>query len=193
MERDLVSIRRSLTVMAVISVFVVTYFARDLILPMMLGFLLALTLSPINRAFQKAGLPAILSAAVLVLMATATILVLAIFVGDVAQSWSDDAPRIARELQFKLSGVKETVDAVRDASKQVEELAQADGEATARTVAIQQPTLLSTAALRFRSRASPRVRCCTPGVVASPMSPFGSRVAPDCAGHHLRQHEAAEH
>ena len=144
MERELISIRRSLTVLAVISVFVVTYFARDLILPLILGILLALTLSPINRTMQKLGLPTALSAFLLISVATATILVLAIFVGDVARSWSQDAPRMATELQMKLSGVKETVDAVRDASKQVEELAQAEGNTTP-TVAIAQPTLLSTA------------------------------------------------
>tara|TARA_R110002072_G_scaffold11525_4_gene51955 strand:+ start:4011 stop:4280 length:270 start_codon:yes stop_codon:yes gene_type:complete len=41
---DLPSIRRSLQILVLVALFVTAYFARDLILPIMHGFLLALTL-----------------------------------------------------------------------------------------------------------------------------------------------------
>ena len=53
MNDDLKALRRGVTTLTIISIFVVAYFARDLILPVMLGFLIALTLSPVNRTLQK--------------------------------------------------------------------------------------------------------------------------------------------
>ena len=54
---NLTSIKRSLQLLSVIAVFVTSYFAKDLILPILLGFLLALTLSPLMRTLGRAGVP----------------------------------------------------------------------------------------------------------------------------------------
>jgi predicted PurR-regulated permease PerM len=124
--------------------FVIAYFARDLILPVMLGFLIALTLSPVNRSLQSIGLPSGISATFLILMATAGIAAILYFAGETARSWSEDAPRIARILQLKLSGMSDAISAVQDASAQVEEMT-SSSQTGPLTVVDQQPGLLNTA------------------------------------------------
>jgi predicted PurR-regulated permease PerM len=153
MNDDLKALRRSVTTLTIIAVFVVAYFARDLILPVLLGFLIALTLSPVNRYLQKLSIPAAVSATLLILMTTLGVAAVLYFAGETARSWSEDAPRIARILQLKLSGVTEAIDAVQDASTQVEELtAASDGGPQA--VVVQQPGLLNTAVTVVASTAT---------------------------------------
>ncbi|WP_458323083.1 AI-2E family transporter [Roseobacter sp. A03A-229] len=144
MQDDIRALRRSAGILTIIAVFVVAYFARDLILPIMLGFLLALTLSPINRFLQRRGLPAALAATVLILSATACIGAAIFFAGDTVRTWSNDAPSIARDLKYKLSGVTETIDAVKDASTEVEKMTAAPAEGPQQVV-VQQPGLLNSA------------------------------------------------
>lgn len=153
MEDDIRALRRSVATLAIIAVFVVAYFARDLILPILLGFLIALTLSPLNRSLQKFGLPSGVSAALLVLIATIGIACVVYFAGETARSWTEDASSIARELQQKLRGVSETIDAVQEASTQVEEMATASASAPEKVV-VQQPGLLSTAVTLAASTAT---------------------------------------
>ncbi|GFE52411.1 AI-2E family transporter [Roseobacter cerasinus] len=144
MQDDIRALRRSTGTLAIIAVFVVAYFARDLILPVMLGFLLALTLSPINRFLQRRGLPAAFAATLLILSATACIGGAVFFAGDTVRAWSNDAPNIARDLKYKLSGVTETIDAVKDASTEVEKMTAAPAEGPQQVV-VQQPGLLNSA------------------------------------------------
>lgn len=151
MHDDIKALRRSVTTLTIIAVFVVAYFARDLILPILLGFLIALTLSPVNRSLQKAGLPSGIAATLLILLATIGVFAVLYFAGETARSWSEDAPQIARELQFKLSGVTKAIDAVQDASSHVEGMT---ATAASETVIVQQPGLLNTAVTVVASTAT---------------------------------------
>lgn len=144
MHDDIRALRRSAGILTTIAIFVVAYFARDLILPIMLGFLMALTLSPVNRFFQRRGIPAALSAAVIILLAATCIAATIFFAGDTVRNWSDDAPSLARELSNKLSGVTETIDAVKDASSEVDKMTAAQ-EGGPQAVVIQQPGFLNSA------------------------------------------------
>ncbi len=140
---DIKSIRRSLQLLSVIACFVTAYFAKDLILPVLLGALLALTLSPLNRSFTRAGIPSGFSAAILVsLSGVAILLVLGISAGTVAL-WSDELPSMGAELQRKLSGMSDTVETVRRASEEVEKISEGDNAPP--EVVVKQPGLLDTA------------------------------------------------
>ncbi len=140
--KELQNIRRCLVVLVVVTLFTVTYFARDLIMPVVLGFLLALTLSPVNRTLIRRGLPAAVSALVLVLIATGGISFVAYLVSEAVRSWSVESSEILREIEFKLQGVRETVDAVQSASEKVENLASGDTQTRPQEVVVQQPGLL---------------------------------------------------
>ncbi|SHF75559.1 Predicted PurR-regulated permease PerM [Litoreibacter ascidiaceicola] len=141
---DLRAIRQSLAVLTTLSFFVVAYFARELILPILLGFLIALTLSPVNRFIQRTGLPAAVSAVFLILFAASGIGFVVFFVGGTVSEWSDDAPSLLRQLKYKLSGVSETLEAVQKTSKDIEQIA-SDTDATVQSVAVKPPSLLNSA------------------------------------------------
>ena len=130
--------------LVLISLFVTAYFAKDLILPILLGFLLALTLSPVARALFRAGVPYAVSAVLLItttaLLITAVVLLSA---GTVAL-WSDEIPAMGREIQLKLSSVSNAVETMRSASEQVDKMGEA-GTTGPQEVIVRQPGLLDSA------------------------------------------------
>ncbi|SFR39734.1 AI-2E family transporter [Litoreibacter janthinus] len=144
MDDDLKSIRRSLVLLSVLAVFVVAYFARELVLPVMLGALIALTLSPANRALQRIGMSAGIGAALLMTGATLAIALAVFFASGTISEWTSDAPAIAKQLRQKLSGVNEALEVVKKASKDIEEMA-GDTSDISQPVVVQPPTLLNSA------------------------------------------------
>ncbi|MEM8655431.1 MAG: AI-2E family transporter [Pseudomonadota bacterium] len=144
LRSDLRSLRISTTVLAILALFVVVYFARDLLLPVVVGFLIALTLSPLNRSMQRVGLPAPLSATVLVSVVATGVVAAVYFAGDTVTAAMRDLPDIMRELRYKLSGVTDAIDKVKDASDEVEALADA-GSGAPQSVVVEQPGLLNSA------------------------------------------------
>lgn len=140
---DLPSIRRSLQILVLLALFVTAYFARDLILPILLGFLLALTLSPVARGMNRLGIPHAVSAVLLVMTTSlATITIVAGSAGTVAL-WSDEIPKMTVEIQEKLRGMSEAVEDMRNVTEDVEKLG--SNETPATEVIIKQPGLLDTA------------------------------------------------
>ena len=153
MENDLKALRRSVAILITIAVFVLAYFAKDLILPIVLGLLIALTLSPLNRTLQRFGIPAGIGASVLTAMLTAVVLGVIYFAGETVRTWSDDIPGIAKELQSKLKGVSEALETVEATSKQVEDLATSQ-DGGPQQVVIDQPGLLNSAVTAVASTAT---------------------------------------
>ncbi|MEL6464272.1 MAG: AI-2E family transporter [Pseudomonadota bacterium] len=141
---DLKSLRISATLLAILATFVVVYFARDLLLPVVVGFLLALTLSPVNRSMQRLGCPAPVSATLLVSIVACAVIAVVYFAGDTVTASMRDLPDIMRELRYKMAGVTDAIDKVKDASDEVEALAgPADG--APQSVVVEQPGLLNSA------------------------------------------------
>lgn len=138
---DLKSIRRSLQLLCVIAAFVTAYFAKDLILPVLLGFLMALTLSPLSRALTRAGLPSGLAAALIVGLAGTLVLVIVGVAGGTIALWSDELPQMGSRIQSKLAGLADTVETVRRATEEVQNMG--DNGGTAREVTVQQPGIFS--------------------------------------------------
>lgn len=139
---NLTSIRRSLQFLVLVALFVTAYFARDLILPIVLGFLLALTLSPIVRGLYRAGVPHAVSGFLLV-SATA-LLILSIIVGTAGTVaiWSDELPKMGTEIQQKLRIMSDAVEEVRSATEEVEKMTK---PAETTEVVVKKPGLLDTA------------------------------------------------
>ena len=121
------------------------YFGRDFLLPVSLSFLFALVLSPVVRTIAKRGIPEWISAVVLVLILAATSASAIYSLSGPVSEWIDDSPRIAREVQGKIAVLRRPVDAVADASKQVEELTETE-DPRAQRVVLSEPGLLSRAA-----------------------------------------------
>jgi predicted PurR-regulated permease PerM len=134
---------RLLTAIVILMTLAVVYFAKNIVLPTVLGFMLALTLGPWVRWLSRRGIPSGLSATVLILGFVGLVGIAVLLLGGKVTSWFDEIPRISFELREKLRGLTDSVAAVQDASEQVEDLAKG-GEDTADTVVLQQPGLLTT-------------------------------------------------
>jgi len=138
------SIRRSLQMLVLISLFVTAYFAKDLILPILLGFLLALTLSPVGRALYRIGVPHAVSGFMLVSATALVILAVVLLSAGTVALWGDKIPQMGMEIQRKLSGVSDAVETMRSASDEVEKLGNG-GAAPQQEVVVRQPGLLDIA------------------------------------------------
>ena len=140
---NLTSIKRSLQLLSVIAVFVTAYFAKDLILPILLGFLLALTLSPLMRTLGRAGVPSGPAAVLVVgLSGIAILSVVGVAAGTIAL-WSDELPQMGDQIKIKLSGMADAVETVRRATDQVDRISTpADGT---QEVVVKQPGFLDSA------------------------------------------------
>ena len=138
------SIRRSLQMLVLISLFVTAYFAKDLILPIMLGFLLALTLSPIARGLYRMGLPYVVSAILLVTTTAIVIMSVVVLSAGTVAVWSDEIPRMGAEIRLKLAEVSDAVETVRNATEQVDKMAESEDNQV-QEVAVRQPGLMDAA------------------------------------------------
>ncbi|WP_299785104.1 AI-2E family transporter [uncultured Marivita sp.] len=137
-------IKNLLVFVSVILAFAAVYFARDMFLPIVIGVIVALTLSPVVRSLARLGVPEPLSAVVLIFGAVLTLAgVSYLLSGPIAEILSD-APAMGDELRRKLRGLLAAVEEAQDASDQVQELA-TSGDSNP-VVAVEQPGLLAFAA-----------------------------------------------
>ena len=141
----LTSIKARLSVIAFVCVVASLFFAKDFILPITLGVLIALTLSPVVRALNRFGFPGAVSAFVVILGLGASLASIAYVMSGPVTVWVEGAPEMGRQLESKLKGLSDTMDAVQDASSQVDELAETSKNSDVQKVAIAQPGLLTSA------------------------------------------------
>lgn len=141
---NIASIRRSLQLLCVIACFVTAYFGKELILPVLLGFLLALTLSPMSRSLGRLGLPSGLSAMLLVGTAGIFIFVLVGLSASTVNNWSNELQTMATQIRFKLSGLAQAVEEMRETTKNVEKISEGR-EGGAQKVVVEQPGLIDSA------------------------------------------------
>jgi predicted PurR-regulated permease PerM len=145
-ERRLKVIQFGVIALFLIALVGLVYFARDFLLPVVLAFLFALTLSPIVRYLQKRGIAPVFSAMVLVILLVTAFSTAAFLLSGPVSEWIDAAPQISRKIQQKLAAFRNPVDAVVQASEQVEQITEGASSPTVQKVVVQQPGLLSKAA-----------------------------------------------
>jgi predicted PurR-regulated permease PerM len=118
------------------------YFARPLLLPLVLAVLLNLLLSPGVRALRRLGLPLPLSAGVVMLCALAVLGLGVWQLAAPASEWLERAPRSLRQIQEKIRPLKQSVEQVRKATEQVERAAQVGEAPPVREVRVKGESLL---------------------------------------------------
>jgi predicted PurR-regulated permease PerM len=121
------------------------FFGRDFLMPVSLAFLLALVLSPVVRVLARRGVPEALTAVMVVLCVIGAVGTASYSLSGPVVQWVNDAPRIGRELGAKIAVLRRPMDAVADASRQVEEMTTEDDPSVQRVV-LNEPGLLSRAA-----------------------------------------------
>lgn len=141
---DLRTIKNLLIGIFILMMFSAVYFARDLMLPIMVGLLLALTLSPVVRALARLGVPEVISAVFLVFAAAAIIGFGGYILSGPISVLLSDLPGLGQQVRVKFSSVLSTLQAAQDVTKSVEGIT--NGSDANPTVAIEQPGLLSLAA-----------------------------------------------
>ncbi|HUP93444.1 MAG TPA: AI-2E family transporter [Burkholderiales bacterium] len=121
------------------------YFARSLLLPVVLAILLSLILYPAVRWLKRAFIPEPLGAAFIVVS-------LAAFLGtglyqlfEPASDWIAKMPRITEQIERKLWSLRKSMEEVSKAAAKVEALATVEGPAKPRTaeVVTRPPSLMS--------------------------------------------------
>jgi predicted PurR-regulated permease PerM len=140
--RELRAIRRRLTILVLIAAFAAVYFARALLLPIVLGFVIALTLRPLVRAMERFRVPPAVSGVAVIVALAAVVFGTAWWAAGPVGRLVDQAPEIRQEVRWKLRGIIESLGAVQEATKEVETLA--GGGEGAQQVVVDQGGLLAT-------------------------------------------------
>ena len=151
LARNILLIRNFLGLLLLIAAAALLFFARDLVLPFVLGVLIALTLSPLTRGLARHGVPPLLSAGLLVLAVAATMAGGITLLSGPVSDWIEDAPRMRLLLEHRLRDITASLESVRRASEQVETLA---GASDVVKVSIDQPGFLASTALDMMTLAT---------------------------------------
>ncbi|PJJ86289.1 putative PurR-regulated permease PerM [Brevirhabdus pacifica] len=115
------------------------YFAKDVLLPIVLSVLLMLTLSPVTRGLERIGVPTPVSAVLLIVgIGVGSTVGVYMMSGPVSDLVSQ-APEIGDRLKSKLTPVTKSVEAVQEAEKQVQDLADGDSPAPTQKVVVDKP------------------------------------------------------
>lgn len=127
---ELVRIRRLLLLVFLLALFTAVYFARDVLLPIVLAIVLTLTLLPAVRAGERVHIPRVATSLALILTMALSLSLAGYFLSGPIGTMVDDAPRIASELREKFDGVMDRVASLREATQEVSDAA-ADAAAEA--------------------------------------------------------------
>lgn len=144
-QPDLTAIRRTLGLILLVLLTIGFYFAKEVILPLLMGTLLALTLSPTVRSFHRFGLAPAVTATALVLALGVIVGGSALLVSGPVSSWINDAPQLKAQLSHKLQALTSSVKVVKQASDQVDQITSGTADPAVQKVAVQSPGLLTIA------------------------------------------------
>ena len=142
-----------LIIMATIASFAALDYAQSLLLPVVLAFIISLTLTPINLWLQKRIWPGLAALLLVGLLTVGSGLAVATLSAPIT-AWIDDAPRIGAQLRERLKEFREPVEAVTRASREVDEMTSATNDDNVGEVVIRQPGLLNRAATNLTDVAS---------------------------------------
>jgi predicted PurR-regulated permease PerM len=122
------------------------YFARDFFMPVMIAFLLAMTLTPVVRFLGKRGVPAAVSATLLVIASWSAIGAIGYSISGPVIELINDAPRIGEQLRQRVSQIQRPLEDVMEATEQIQRATEEVNEPDVQRVVIAQPGIISRAA-----------------------------------------------
>ena len=122
------------------------YFGRDFFMPVVLSFLMALTLTPIVRFFAKRGVPAAVSATLLVALSAVGFGIGGYLLSGPVMQLIADAPQIGRTLTERVEELRGPFDRLMSFTGQIDSVTSTVSDADVMRVSVQQPGILSQAA-----------------------------------------------
>lgn len=117
-----------------LAVFYTLYLARDLLLPICLAILLSLLLRPVIKGMKRLHVPEWLGAAFVVAGLFGATAVLIYSLSEPATTWIQRGPLLMRQLEFKLGDIRESIEAARSASREIEQITTQPAPGTAQVV-----------------------------------------------------------
>jgi predicted PurR-regulated permease PerM len=120
-------------------------YARALVMPIVLAFLLTLVFTPLRRFLERRRVPPSVTAALVVLSLLGLVLVGLALLSDPVSRWIENAPTLGRQLEARLRDLLGSVEAVVEAGEKIDEVASGGAEA-GQEVVVRRPGLLATAA-----------------------------------------------
>lgn len=99
------------------------YFAASLLIPITLAFLLSVVLSPLVRVLGRLLVPQPVAALMVMLGFATLLIVLAYAIVQPAIGWMNRAPDELQQLEYKLAWVKEPIEDLQEARRQVDRIA----------------------------------------------------------------------
>ena len=117
------SIRYALWTLALIALGFTFYLAASLLLPIMVAGMLALLLTPPVNLLNRWGLPQPASAGIVLLAVLAALAALTMNLAGPVQQWIETAPEQLRRLETRAAAIMRPVEAVREATEKVSEMA----------------------------------------------------------------------
>jgi predicted PurR-regulated permease PerM len=124
----------------ILALFYTCYFARSLLLPIVLAILLSLILYPAVRILKRAFVPEPIGAAAVVLTLAGLLIWGMYQLFEPASDWLAKMPRIADQVERKLWPVRKSVEQVSKAAQKVEELTTVDAAPKPRVTQVVTPS-----------------------------------------------------
>ncbi|MDX2154647.1 MAG: AI-2E family transporter [Bryobacteraceae bacterium] len=135
----------ALTGLFILATFYTLYFARHFFLPVVLALLFSFLLQPAVRALEKVRIPPALGALLVLIGLLGGIGLLGYTLSGPVATWLVRVPETAQKMESKLRALRKPVEQVTEATKKVEQLANAGAPAGAKPpqqVALKEPSLL---------------------------------------------------
>lgn len=134
----------ALTGLFVLALFYTLYFARAVLLPVVLALLLSYLFRPVVRALAKIGIPPSAGSAVVLVGVVAAIAYAISFLMVPAAGWLEKAPYGMQQLQDKLLPLRKPMEQVAKASGEIDKLTSPDGPGAAPTIAVKENSITDT-------------------------------------------------
>ncbi len=117
--------------------------ARSIAIPCVLAILLHVMLGPIVVWLGRVYIPRVIAAAMVILVVVGVLFVGLAYAAEPAQVWVTRLPNTVRRIEFELRDLKRPIQAINEASKEVEALAGVDDETSVKVKVEDAPTLTS--------------------------------------------------
>jgi len=137
-----------------LGIFYTTYFARGLLLPIVIALLLSALLQPAVSFLIRFKIPNALAAILVLVLLVSVIALVAYRIAAPASEWFDRRPYLLSQLEYKLRAFKNSIEEAKETTKKLEKLTNLEGEEGVEgKVVVKGPTLSDQLMIRAKAMA----------------------------------------
>ena len=139
------SIKRLLTAILLVLLSIVMYFGKDIVMPIALGILISLTMTPPVRALTSRFVPASLAAFLVIFSVASVIGAGGYFLSEPIAELIESVPEMRKRAESKLIRYQSSIEAISEVNEQVADLTESARDDSVKVV-VKQPGLITSAA-----------------------------------------------